>query len=89
MPKVHQVKSWSHFYDAIVAGAKRHDLRKDDRNYQVGDVLNLRQYDNIKGEYTGEECLAEISYITNNQYPCAFSSSILPQDYCILSLILL
>lgn len=82
----HTVKSWAHFYDAIVAGKKMHDLRKDDRDYQVGDTLILQRYDNINGRYTGEECEAKVTYITNKQVPCAFSSSVLPPDYCILSL---
>jgi hypothetical protein len=86
LTQTHHVKSWSHFFDAIKAGHKKHDLRRDDRNYQAGDTVVLERYDNIKGIYTGEQCTAEISYITNNQFPCAFSSAVLPQDYCILSL---
>jgi hypothetical protein len=84
--KTHIVKSWAHFYDAILRGWKTHDLRKDDRDYQVGDSLQLERYDNINGRYTGEHLQARITYITNKQMPCAFSSSVLPADYCILSL---
>jgi hypothetical protein len=82
----HEVKSWAHFFDAIAAGVKLHDLRKNDRNYQVGDQLLLKRYDIQKGEFTGEECLVEVTYITSNRYPCAYSSAVLPHDYCILSL---
>jgi hypothetical protein len=84
--KIHKVRSWSHFFDAIVAGKKTHDLRKDDRGYQVGDRLLLEKYDNVSGDYTGDSCLVEITYITNRNHPCAFSSSVLPNDYCILSI---
>jgi hypothetical protein len=83
---VHTVKSWSHFYDAIVEGKKLHDLRKDDRNYKVGDTLILCRYDIKTGEYTGEQCWRKISYITSNKYPCAYSSAVLPHEYVILSL---
>ncbi len=86
MSKYHVVKSWSHFFDAIKAGKKLHDLRKDDRDYEVGDIMHLKRYDIEKGQFTGDWLVAEITYITNNKYPCAFSSSVLPQDYCILSL---
>jgi hypothetical protein len=82
----HEIKSWLHFYAAIKAGKKLHDLRKDDRNYQVGDIVVLQEYDNVHGFYTGEEIEAEITYITNRSVPCAFSSAILPPGYCILSL---
>lgn len=83
---VHTVKSWSHFFDAIKAGDKTHDLRHNDRNYQVGDILDLMRYDNINGCYTGDSCQVEITYITNRERPCAFSGSVLDRDYCILSI---
>jgi hypothetical protein len=82
----HEVKSWLHFYEAIKAGKKMHDLRKDDRNYKVGDIVVLKEYDNICGFYTGEQIEAEITYITNRTVPCAFSSAVLESGYCILSL---
>lgn len=82
----HKVKSWAHFFDAIKAGKKLHDLRKLDRDYKVGDILILQRYDNINGEYTGEELEVEITYITSNKVPCAFSSSALDRDYGIFSL---
>jgi hypothetical protein len=84
---VHEVKSWAHFFDAIVRGVKLHDLRKDDRDYKVGDILKLMRYDIVKGEFTGETCEVFISYITSNKYPCAYSSAVLPHDYVILSLL--
>lgn len=83
---LHEVKSWAHFYDAIAEGRKLHDLRKMDREYNVGDILVLKRYDNINGKYTGEEQRVEVTYITSNKVPCAFSSSALDRDYAILSL---
>ena len=82
----HYIKSWTHFYQAIKDGRKLHDLRVDDRNYQVGDTVVLQEYDNIDGCYLGNQIEAEITYITNRAVPCAFSSAILPPRYCILSL---
>lgn len=83
---IHHVKSWSHFFDAITDGSKKHDLRKNDRNYQVGDDIILEKYDNINGRYTGDMLVCSVTYITSNVVPCAFSSAVLPPDYCILSL---
>jgi len=86
-PTHHKCKSWSHFFDAIVDGAKKHDLRYDlDRNFQVGDLITLQRYDNIEGCYTGEEQMVRVTYITSKTVPCAFSSAVLDNDYCILSL---
>ena len=83
---IHKVRSWAHFFDAIAAGHKTHDLRKDDRGYKVGDKLLLQRYDNINGQYTGEELMVTITYMTDRDHPCAFSSSVLPPEYCILSI---
>lgn len=85
----HYIKSWAHFFDAIKDGRKLHDLRKMDRDYNIGDILVLQRYDNINGNYTGEEIEIEVTYITSNKTPCAFSSSALARDYAILSLKLL
>lgn len=78
-------KSWTHFFQAIKAGQKRHDVREDE-GFQIGDVIVLQEYDNINGRYTGEEQEVEVSYITNRTVPCAFSSAVLKPGYCILSL---
>ncbi|TYO65567.1 DUF3850 domain-containing protein [Bradyrhizobium hipponense] len=78
-------KSWTHFFQAIKAGQKLHDVREDE-GYQIGDVIVLQEYDNINGRYTGEEQEVEVSYIANRTVPCAFSSAVLSPGYCILSL---
>jgi uncharacterized protein YqfB (UPF0267 family) len=86
----HEVKSWKQFFQPIKAGQKLHDLRYDaDRNFAIGDIITLREYDMEKGEYTGETCGVEVTYITSSKTPCAFSSAVLSKDYCILSLKLL
>ena len=85
-PTVHEVKSWTHFFQAIMDGRKLHDLRKCDRDYNVGDILLLCEYDNVHGRYTGRTVEAEITYITDNRVPCAYSSTVLEPGYAILSL---
>lgn len=82
----HVLKSWTQFFQPIADGRKKHDLRKNDRGFKVGDICLLREYDFAKGDYTGEEVEAEVTFITDKQFPCAFSSAVLPPDYCILSL---
>lgn len=82
---VHSMKSWTHLYQAIASGQKTHDLRKNDREYVIGDIIELKEFDFVKGEYTGDTCLVEITYITSSETPCAFSSSVLENGYSILS----
>lgn len=40
--KRHVLKCWPEFFDAIADGRKTFELRRDDREYAVGDVLELR-----------------------------------------------
>lgn len=85
--EVHEVKSWSYLFDAIKDGRKKHDIRDmRDRNYGVGDIMILRRFDQIKGEYTGESLEARITYITNRDTACAFSSAVLDRNFGILSI---
>lgn len=85
--KVHTVKSWTHFYQAIKASNKTHDMRDmKDRDYCVGDILLLREFDPFTGNYSGHETQVLITYITSADTPCAFSSAALAPGYCILSL---
>lgn len=82
----YEVKSWPWLYDAMVRGVKVHDVRDmRDRPYKVGDRMLLREFDPRNGQYTGRESVAFISYITNNETPCAMSSSVLDRDFAILS----
>lgn len=83
----HTVKSWSYLFQAIKSGAKKHDIRDmRDRNYKVGDILILQEFDQTIGQYTGDEMPLEITYITDRNTPCAFSSSVLDRDFGILTL---
>lgn len=47
----HYLKTETEYYQAIEKGLKSFELRKNDRNYQVGDMLHLRE--TVKGEHTG------------------------------------
>lgn len=83
----HKVKSWCHLFTAFKRGEKTHDLRVMDRDYKVGDVLVLQEYDKQAERYTGREAKALITYITSGEHiACAFSSSALHKDYAILSI---
>lgn len=83
----HEVKSWKYLFEPIWDGRKTHDLRIMDRGYQVGDILNLKEYDTDTNTYTGRFIKAEITYITGGEHvKCAFSPFVLLNEYGILSL---
>lgn len=83
----HRVKSWTHLYQAAKSGHKKHDFRDlTERDYKVGDTLILCEYNFELGEFTGMESTYRITYITSNRTPCALSSAVLDNDYCVLSI---
>jgi len=51
--KIHVLKIHPKYFTDFLYKRKNFELRKDDRNYQVGDLITLREYDN--GAYTGRE----------------------------------
>ena len=47
----HRLKCWPVFYADIVNGSKTFELRRDDRGFQVGDLLILQEWDPEDEEY--------------------------------------
>ena len=59
--KVHYVKCLPEFFKLIVNGKKRFEIRYDDRKYQIGDLVILREYEN--GVYSKEKICKTIEAI--------------------------
>lgn len=70
----HNLKTWSCYFTEVLAGNKTFELRKNDRDYKIGDILNLIEVDEINFELdmvnqtrhyppTGRTCTAKITYI--------------------------
>lgn len=62
---IHCVKCWPKYFAALQSGVKTFDVRYNDRNYQVGDVLVSREFDPETRAYTGEMCAHRIMYVLN------------------------
>lgn len=45
MSKEHELKCWISSYEAIERGEKPWEFRRNDRDFQVGDVLKLDKWD--------------------------------------------
>lgn len=58
---VHELKTLAPHFEAIAAGAKRFELRRNDRGFGVGDSLRLREY--TGSEYTGRELTVRVTQI--------------------------
>jgi hypothetical protein len=75
----HNLKTWPSFFEAVLSGAKTFEVRLDDRGFQAGDTVTLREYDpdmprkSVLGEpYTGRNLLARIGYVLHAVPPVAY-----------------
>ena len=75
--KCHEIKIAAMYYDDVVSGRKRFELRKNDRGYKVGDALKMLEFKD--GKFTGRTIDAEIVYMLEEYTG-------LQEDYCILGI---
>ena len=63
--KVHELKIEPKYLEAVKGGRKKFEIRNNDRNYQEGDILILRDYDPITQLFSGEIIKVEVTYMTD------------------------
>lgn len=83
----HYLKIWPDFFTALVDGDKNFELRKNDRSFQVGDILHLREYDPVTKTYSGHEAVRWVTYVLAHQPDagCAATFGLMP-DYVIMGI---
>jgi uncharacterized protein DUF3850 len=59
----HTLKCWPEHYAAIERGAKTCELRLNDRPYQVGDALLLKEFEPLGAQYTGQQLRVRVTHI--------------------------
>ena len=61
----HNLKLFTKYFQPVVDGKKRSEVRLNDRNYQIGDTITLHEgQQELEGfQYTGRTVSARISYI--------------------------
>lgn len=64
-PTTHELKIYPEFFSAVCTGVKRAELRKNDRDYRVGDTLNLLETPRGSCHSTGEFINATITHIAD------------------------
>ena len=66
------------YFKEVDSGNKTFELRKDEDDLQVGDILVLREWD---GEYTGKQLIREVTYVLRD---CPEYG--LMDGYCVLAI---
>lgn len=67
---IHALKQLPEYFDDVIFGTKGFEVRKNDRPFQVGDLLALNEWDAEMERYTGRSCLVCIDYILNDEAYC-------------------
>ncbi|HGK4748591.1 TPA: DUF3850 domain-containing protein [Klebsiella quasipneumoniae] len=64
-PITHDLKIYPEFFSAVCTGVKRAELRKNDRDYRVGDTLHLTETPRGSCHQTGEFINVKITHIAD------------------------
>lgn len=72
---IHELKTWPQYFERIADGSKTFEIRKNDRGFQQGDTLRLREYDPAgdhddcsddrcrSRRYTGREAIWKVGFV--------------------------
>ena len=83
--KLHELKIKHEYLVEVATGVKTFELRKNDRDYQVGDLIrfDIKEsiFDSTRDIYIDKDTLYKITYVLKDvpQYG-------LDKDYCILAI---
>lgn len=75
--KVHQIRIAKTYFDDVANGIKTFELRKNDRNYKTGDILELMEF--ADGRNTGRVVRMIVTYMLEGYAG-------LEEGYCILGI---
>ena len=59
----HVLKCQQPFFEAVQSGEKSFELRYNDRGFQAGDTIRLREVTSSMSIWTGRECVRRITYV--------------------------
>lgn len=78
---IHALKILPSYFEDVVSGKKTFEIRKNDRDYKVGDLLALNEYTETEEYigYTGRHCVVKVDYILDN-------SAFLAENYIAMSI---
>lgn len=63
---IHELKIVPPYSEAVFNGLKPFEVRKNDRNYQFGDILVLKEWNRFKDKYTGRELTVKVTYVLSD-----------------------
>ena len=86
--RIHELKCWPRYFRAMERGEKMFEVRKLDRDFLVGDLLELREFECAKGKqtrdgwYSGARLMMRITYIMRGD-----DTNPIQQGYAVLGVV--
>ncbi len=80
MQTTHELKCLPEQFRAITRGVKTFEVRRNDRNFQVGDILHLNEWILEWKAYTGAFIDRRVTYILQGEFG-------LPPDICVMAIV--
>ena len=77
--KKHNLKTWPELFQYSMTGLKAFEIRLNDRDFRVGDILHLQEYEPSKSVYTGRSISRRVIFIMSD-------SPWLPEGYVAMQL---
>lgn len=78
---IHELKILPEYFNDVISGNKTFEIRRNDRNFLVGDYIALNEFVKKSG-YTGRSALYRITYVAGKGHPPVA----LPDGYVILGI---
>lgn len=75
----HELKTIQPYFNDVLSGNKNFEVRKNDRDYKVGDYLKLKEWDGEK--FTGNYITVRIKYILDNPSYCKEGYVVIALEY--------
>ncbi|TFH66437.1 MAG: DUF3850 domain-containing protein [Gemmatimonadales bacterium] len=76
----HRLKTWPDPFAAVLNGTKSYEIRVNDRDYQMGDILHLVEFFPEDGMFTGDQLWVRVTYMTKG------GDWGLPDHLCVMSI---
>ncbi|MEK7072089.1 MAG: DUF3850 domain-containing protein [Patescibacteria group bacterium] len=57
-------KIWPEYFEAVLSGQKKYELRLDDFEIKEGDILILEEWNPINKSYTGRKINKKVTYVS-------------------------
>lgn len=74
---IHELKTWPEPFEAIWQGEKHHEVRVDNRGFDMGDELFLLEWNPTTQEYTKRGIMVLVTHITRAPW--------VPEPLCVMS----